>query len=214
MERSARSESERKRERQLRRSVISIGLFTLFLVTTFSAQTYSYFSKSVTSSPNQIVSDNLDIEMIEMDGTGIGQTVHTGPFKLLPATSVSKTVGVKNTGSLPVYVRIKIVKTTNKDENDLPAGWESLIGCNFKLDDETTPGVTEGPWILHDGYYYYNTSLASGSATAPLFDTVSFSEQMGSAFENSEISLRIICQAAQTVGNTDSPITAVGWPTE
>ena len=37
---------------------------------------------------------------------------------------------------------------------------------------------------------------------------------MGNEFTNSEIRFTVICQATQVTGNSDSPITAVGWPPE
>jgi hypothetical protein len=37
---------------------------------------------------------------------------------------------------------------------------------------------------------------------------------MGNEFTNSEIRFTVICQATQANGNSDSPLTAWGWPSE
>ena len=120
---------------------------------------------------------------------------------------------MKNTGTLPVYLRIKIEKSINKPDDQLPDNWRDLISCNFNLDDPTTVEI-EGAWIYLDGYYYYNITLDPDSATVPLFDTVSFSADIGNAFTNSEFNLTVHCQATQSNGNSDSVLTAWGWPAE
>ena len=113
---------------------------------------------------------------------------------------------------MPIYVRIKIEKSILESENEMPSDWESLISCNFLLDDESTPEIHEGLWSYRDGYYYYIIDVAPDATTAPLFDTVIFSPDMGNEFENSRIQFRVICQSVQANGNSDSPFTAWGWP--
>ena len=206
--------SLKKKDKKFIRSLIYVNLFTLVIIAIFSAQTYSYFSQSVVSPINEIAAGKLDMEIIELDNNDNGQVFDVSPIKMLPATGVGKKVSVKNTGTLPIYVRIKIEKSINKPENEMPSGWKELIECNYKIDDTATPDVTEGLWVYHDGYYYYSTSLDAGITASPLFDTVYFSKDMGNQFENSEVSFKIVCQATQTSGNSDSPLTAVGWPPE
>lgn len=206
--------SLKKKDKKFIKSLIYVNLFTLVIIAIFSAQTYAYFSQSVMNPINKIDTGRFDMEIIELDNNDNGQDFDVSPIKMLPATSVSKKVSVKNTGTLPMYVRIKIEKSINKPENEMPSGWKELIDCNFKVDDIATPDVTEGLWVYHDGYYYYSTSLDAGITTSPLFDTVYFSADMGNQFENSEVSFKIVCQSTQTNGNSDDPITAGGWPPE
>ena len=201
-----RTDNDKKREKSFISSIVSITLFVLVVFLIFSAQTYAFFTDSANSEQNRIVSGELNIELIEMKEDENGQEIYTNPVRIAPGIDVSKIVMVKNTGSLPVYVRIKIEKSINKPENEMPVGWAELISCNFDLDGNL--------WTYHDGYYYYNIPLDSGSATTPLFDTVSFSKDMGNEFTNSEIKLSVVCQSTQANGNTNSPITAVGWPPE
>lgn len=214
MDQNILSESLRQKRKSLKKSIIATAALMLVTVAIFSAQTYAYFSDSSESEQNRIVAGNLDVEIIEMQEAGEGEIAYVNPVSIMPATSVSKIVRIKNTGSLPVYIRIKIEKSIDKPENEMPDAWEELITCNFKLDDESTPDVIEGLWIYRDGYYYYNGRVEAGSTTSALFDTVFFSADMDNSFANSKISFTVICQSTQANGNSDSPLTAIGWPPE
>ena len=206
-------EFARQKKKNLKISLIATLLFVLVTIVLFSAQTYAYFTSNDSSDQNQIVSGQLDIELIEMKETANGETAYINPVEIMPATSVSKIVKVENAGNLPVYIRIKIEKSINKPENSLPANWQDLISCDFDLDDASTEEM-EGLWTYQDGYYYYNLPLEAGSATVPLFETVFFSAEMGNAFTNSTISFTIKCEATQANGNGNSPMEAVGWPVD
>ena len=203
---------QKQKKKSMKLSLIAAIAFVFITVLLFSAQTYAYFTSGVENDKNKIVSGNLDIELIELQDTGMGETAYINPVEIMPATSVSKIVKVENAGNLPVYIRIKIEKSINKPENSLPANWESFITCDFDLDDESTPAV-EGLWTYRDGYYYYNLPLEAGNATVPLFENVSFSAEMGNAFTNSTISFTVKCEATQANGNGDTAMEAVGWPT-
>jgi alternate signal-mediated exported protein len=203
-----------KKKKKTKRALISTIIFECVTVLLFSAQTFAYFNQTINSDTNKIASGNLNVELIEMQSTQEGETVYMNPMEIMPATEVSKIVRVENAGDLPIYVRIKIEKTINKDESTLPDNWEDLISCNFKLDNNLTTDVKEGLWTYHNGYYYYILPIEAGSTSVPLFDVVSFSAEMGNEFINSEMHLTITCQATQANGNADNVIDAVGWPPE
>lgn len=206
MNKAFHSESDGQKDKSFRNSMILMFALIFATIIIFTAQTYAYFNDSISSSQNSIAAGTLGVELVEMQNGESSLVSFIEPVSIMPATSVSKTVRVKNTGTLPIYVRIKIEKTINKPENEMPDGWEELISCDFNTID--------GPWIYHEGYYYYKVSLDAGSTTAQLFDTISFSKDMGNQFENSEIEISVLCQAAQAVGNSDDPLTAWGWPSE
>lgn len=197
----------KQKKRSLRRSVISVAALLVVTLSVFTAQTYAYFVDYAATEENRIVAGTLDVELVELQNSGEGEIAYVNPVSIMPGTEVSKIVKIKNAGDLPVYVRIKIEKTINKEENEIPSGWEELITC--KLGDQPIPG---GLWTYRDGYYYYSIDLAPGSTTAPLFNTVAFSETMGNEFANSKIAFKVISQATQSNGNSDSPLTAWGWP--
>lgn len=208
---NALTEYKKKKAKSLKKSMISTVVLLVITVIIFSAQTYAYFSESVASDRSRIAAGNLDVELIKTQN-GV-QTDHAvTPVNILPATSIKQGISVQNAGNLPVYVRIKIEKTILQSENEMPVGWESLILCNFDLDDESTPDISEGSWRYLDGYYYYIVDIAPGSTTAPLFDTIIFSPKMGNEFKNSKIQFKVVCQSVQSTNNSDSPMTAWGWP--
>lgn len=214
-------EAERKREeaerresllkrskRSLRNSIIASVVFVLLTVVAFSAQTYAYFTDSESSAENKIQSGNLDIDTVEVKG---GENVVTSAgesLKFAPGSEVDKIVKIKNSGTLPVYIRVKIDVSIDKDESSLPANWRELITFNITLDDPATANV-EGPWILKDGYYYYRVPLEKALLSEALFTTVTFSPEMGNQFTNSEITVTLTCQATQSDFNGTGPTDAV-----
>ena len=199
--------------KKFRNSLIASFLFLVVMVGIFAAQTYAYFWDTEEST-NRISSGRLDVELLEVQDAGQESQFDIAPIRFVPGTRVNKSVKVSNTGNLPVYVRIKIEKTITNLENDLPDGWEELISCNFNVDDESTPGVTEKLWIYRDGYYYYYSKIDPGTITPALFDEITFSTEMGNEFSNKQLEFKIICQAVQVNGNSSSPLTAYGWPAE
>lgn len=203
---------KQKRKKSLRNTLISVVSFAFITIVFFSAHTYAYYTDEVNSKKQSLEAGNLDVELIEMKKTDSGETAYVNPVEIMPATSVSKIVKVKNSGSLPVYIRIKIEKTINKDESKLPHDWKELLSCDFDLEDNPSTEEVEGAWTYHDGYYYYNLPLAAGETTSPLFENVFFSAFMGNEFTNCEISFIVRCEATQTIGNASSPIDAIGWP--
>lgn len=205
------SETIKAERKSLKKSTVAAIIFAVIVLGIFSAQTYAYFTDTTPSIKNQIASGSLDVAIV---GAQDEQLSGIAPSEFMPGTSVSRTVRIKNTGDLPVYVRIKIEKTINNSESNMPVGWEDLISCGFKLYDESAPNSENGDWIYRDGYYYYKSLLASESTTGALFDTISFSGDMGNEFTNSEIHVKVICHAVQTNGNTDDPLTAWGWPSD
>jgi hypothetical protein len=186
----------------LKRTLVSIIAFIVISVIIFSAQTVAYFSIDKSSDLNVIQSGNLEIELIEMKDENGTEVLYTDPVSVMPATSVSKIVSVRNTGSLPIYVRISVETLINKEENSLPDQWRSLISCNYNTEY----------WTYSDGYFYYNFILEPQNVTSPLFDSVSFSPAMGNQFMNSEIKLTVTSQATQANYGATSPLNAAGWP--
>ena len=107
---------------------------------------------------------------------------------------------VENTGSVDMYVRIAIEKEI-QGESDRELGFE-----NITLDLNTTD------WTEQDGYYYYNRALKPGEKTEPLFTMVRFDKEMGNEYMNARLTIKVNAQAVQSRNNTDSALTAAGWP--
>lgn len=196
----------KQKKKTLLRSLVSGIAFIVVTVILFSAQSLAYFTDNTTSQKNRLSSGTVEINLIEMmDHENGGQVTYTDPSSIMPATSVSKIVTVKNSGTLPVYVRIKLDKVIS-NESELPESlrgtWKELVSCNFN--------TTE--WTYKDGYYYYDEALISGETTAALFDKVAFAASMGNDFANKTISFSVISEATQANGNGTDVFTASGWP--
>ena len=182
---------------------ILISMFALVFVTVmfYAASTWSYFTDGANSAQNKIMAGSLDMELIEMSDQGGVEVPFQNYVRIVPSLQVSKIVRIKNSGTLPMMVRVKIDVTIDKDESKLPDNWRSLITCNFDLDNEETGNV--GTWMLgEDGYYYYILPLEAGKVTTPLFDTITFSSNMGNEFTNSKIEFTVYCEAIQTGADT------------
>lgn len=190
------------RKKNFRRAIASAISFIVVSIILFSAQSFAYFSDDISSGANRIAAGNVDIDLVEMmdDGHG-GQVTYTAPVSVMPATTYSKIVTVKNSGDLPVYIRVKLEKIAS-DPTDLPAGWENFIVCNINSDD----------WTFHNGYYYYKVEIKAGETTESLFDKVAFAAAMGNEFVGKTVSFKITSEATQSTDNGIGPIDAEGWP--
>lgn len=116
-----------------------------------------------------------------------------------PGVTVNKVVEVKNTGNLPVVVRIKMDETwVNKDKGELvkktsteeigKAGDNKLVniyqeknGDGLWADDDSVVKKEidkSGNWIFHGGYYYYKNELAAGAPTDAFLKSVTLIEDV------------------------------------
>ena len=190
-----------KKKKMFRSVVASAISLVVITVVLFSSRSLAYFSDNVGSEGNMISAGHLDIEMKDVNSESV--TVQTAPIKVMPSVTVSKSVTIKNSGSVPVYLRVKVEKKVN-DETGLSDGWENKISCN----------INNEHWTLKDGYYYYNHALKAGETTQALFSEVKFAASMGNEFVNKEIRLVVTSQATQTYNNGNNVFDAVGWPAE
>ena len=183
------------------RAIVSAIAFIVVTLIIFSAESFAYFSDNATSGTNRIAGGSVDVELITLTQIGSTDPAYTAPVTVMPATTVDKTVTVKNMGELPVYVRVKLDKKIS-DESGLPAGWQEMITCNLNLTD----------WTYKDGYYYYNEAISMGESTEALFDKVAFAASIGNEFVGKTVSFSIISEATQANGNGGSALDAQGWP--
>lgn len=190
------SSTLKRRNKSFKNSVIASIAFALISVVLFSAQTYAYFTDSETSENNTIKAGNLKMEIIPAGEMG---ALTTAAF--MPGTEVDRSVSIKNTGSLPAYIRVKIDISITSD-NSVPANWKDYV--DFNITDL---------WDYKDGYYYYKVKVESGLITEkPVFDKITFSTDMDNSFTNSEIKITVTSEAIQSTFTGDSPLTAP-WPT-
>ncbi len=168
-------------------------------IATLAGGTIAYFT-SEGRAHNVITTGGVEIELHEW-----ADAEHKVPFKdvsgVMPGAVVTKIVEVKNTGSAPAWVRVSVDKNVRLANGEVSPN-DRFVELNINEDD----------WTLRDGYYYYNTALAAGATTDPLFTTVTFDVAMNNAYQNSTATVNVYAQAVQTANNGETALTAGGWP--
>ncbi len=120
---------------------------------------------------------------------------------VLPNTSVTKVVEIRNTGKSDAWVRVRIEK--NISVNSDSEGDTGLISLN----------INEGSWIDgNDGYYYYSKKLSEDEVTEPIFTKVDFSKDMDNTYVGAVCSVEVFAEAVQSANNGDDVLSADGWP--
>lgn len=183
--------------------ILSIAIILIGL--SFIAKgTNAYYTAEETAH-NVITSGNIDIEIIEMSETESGEFVaFEDAIGAMPGKNISKIVTVKNTGTQPAYIRVKLSQRIILANESIETGENSSVTCNINTDD----------WTEQDGYYYYNEALGAGDETVPLFTEVQFSKDMGNKYQNCKVELDVQAYATQVANNGEHVLEALGWPVE
>lgn len=171
--------------------------------------TLTYFT-SVDSAHNVITTGGIEIELQEWmenpdpgeDGEELIAFPADGITDVMPGTSVSKIVRVKNIGSNPAYIRLQVDKTITpaQAEGDVTLD-PDLVALNFN----TTA------WTYQGGYYYYNEALDPDDTTPDLFTTVTFDSDMDNPYQGCTVDIEITAYATQVANNGTSALTATLW---
>ncbi len=189
-----------------RLAVIAVILICFSIIGT---GTYAWFATRGVAR-NVITTGAIKISVMEeqlVDGTVIDYP--GAPIPVMPATTVSKIVSVRNEEE-DAYIRMTYaVRVLDAEGNEMQSGEDPLGNIVF-----ISPNSDE--WTEKDGWWYYNRALAAGESTTPLFEEVRFSGTgMDNSYQNSTIIVMVHAQSVQ-VANNPAPggdVTAVhGWP--
>lgn len=180
-----------------------IGLIATIVccIAILASGTVAYFTAQETAY-NVITTGALSMRLVEegADGKPFPKEGITG---VLPNMDVTKKAYVENTGDVDMYVRIAL--DTNVESMQEGGG-------ALPFDDHISLDINTEDWTKQGDYYYYKKALKPGEATEPLFTTVSFDAKMGNEYMNARVRIDVDAQAVQSKNNTDSPLTAAGWP--
>ena len=177
------------------------------IVVSFVYGTVAYFTDTVTSKGNVIVttgSASASLLDVTLPYGSLEPSESGEPVEIMPGYSISKTVTAKNTGTYPLYVRVKLdYEITLADRYADKQGEvdKSLVSMNIDTEN----------WILQDGYYYYKNPLHHGETAPALMTQVSFSSEMGNIYKNSTVTFRINMEVVQSNNNGANVFEAVGW---
>ena len=189
----------------MKKLIVCVIAFIVTTVIIFSAQTVAYYSDSVEGNIISITGSNLSGELIEITYPSDGSEPIVGhtPIKIIPGLTVKKSVTVKNTGDLSMYLRLTVDKEFNLSAENAGKDVDPSL-VDLKINTEY--------WELRDGFYYYKHPVSEGMSTEPLFTEVNFSSKMGNTYTNSTITLRIKAYATQADNNGATVFDAQGWP--
>ena len=168
--------------------------------------TYAYYTTSDTAR-NVITTGGVEVQVVEQQlVNGTLQPYLNQRIPVMPATTVSKIVSVQSKQE-PVWVRTNYTVTVYDADNkalEVPA--EELKKAIVINPDATN-------WTEKDGWWYYNTAIASGETTKPLFEEVEFSgPNMDNKYQNCTVVIDVTAQAVQKANNKETVLEALGWP--
>lgn len=180
---------------------------TMTVLIAFVYGTIAYFSDSVRSDQNSMISaGSVSLNVIHVTHVEDGLMPIPGnePVVIMPGYSVDKTLQAENIGTLSLYIRIKLDYAIQ-----LNAAYQNHADeIDYSL---VTSSIDDQNWTWRDGYYYYNYPLSAGQTSSSLLDTVNFSTEMGNIYKDSTITLHIQVEAVQANNNGSNVFEATGW---
>ena len=198
----------------MKRKILLLALVAIFAAIAVGG-TWAYIT-GVDHIHNVITTGQVDIDIDEKMDTGDGELVdfpEEGVSGVLPDTSVSKIVSVRNVGESTAWIRCRVeMKIWDADGNELPT--EITVGD--RVVPLMTIDVNDYIWIYEDGYYYYHLAVDPGYYTDILFEEVYFAHEMGNDYQDCTVNVIVYAEAVQTANNPipdGGDVTDVqGWP--
>lgn len=188
-------------KKKLITTICAMAVITL----SFVFGTVAYFTDTVTSHNNSIISTGSVKAEISVKTTAFDASADDDTIKVLPGYSFKKTVTAKNIGSYPIYVRVKV--------DSLFVLAEKYEGREDEIDySHITYDIDYENWIYSDGYYYYKTPLYKGETTPTLIKSVSFSQEMDNFYKGSTAYVKVRVEIVQSNNNGTNVLDASGWP--
>jgi len=193
----------------MKKKILALAVVAMF-TSIIASGTLAYFTAEE-KAHNVITSGGVAIELIEKTKGNDGVEVDfpkEGIQGVMPGTSVSKIVKVKNTGSGDAWIRIQVtpsIKNASGEELPLEFGEEKIPVMEYDIFEEH--------WIDGgDGYYYHKEAIQADEFTEVLFEEVDFNAAMGNDYQNTIANILIDVQAVQAANNGASVMEAEGWP--
>lgn len=174
----------------------------VLLLSIMTGGTFAYYTANGTAR-NVITSDGVDIEIEEWQQVGEDLVPYPGgEIPVMPATSVSKIVTVRNLDA-QCFIRARLDTTvTNADGENVPVS-PDVIHLTMNTDD----------WTEKDGWWYYGSPVNTNAVTEPLMTEVSFDgPNMTNEYQSCTLGIRVYAQAVQTAHNKSTALEALGWP--
>lgn len=180
-----------------------------------STGTFAYFTTQA-EVENSLTTGTVSLKVRQQDANGDEITEDSEKATVIPGDTAVYSAFVENTGSEPVYLRVKLV-------TEVSGGRTAELTSEQK--ECLEPAINTTDWELKDdGYYYYKSILQPGEdeATEPLFTSVHFNgPKMGNEYLGSRLTLRVHAYGVQSdnngtlSGNDAADISdQISWPEE
>lgn len=169
------------------------------LLTVLTQPSLAYYT-TIGIATNVVTSGEIQLKIHEK--TADGSNFPADGVYIIPGDIVSKQVSVENVCEHPFYLRVKLVRSSTKQELDP----EECLKMNINTEN----------WTFVDGFYYYNHILQAGETTPALFTEVEIvGSKIDQSFVGSTLSLTVKAFAVQSEHNpAEHPWKAVGWPND
>ena len=187
-----------------KRKLLLVSLISIIF--SISAMGSSAFFNAEDTAHNVITSGSVNISVVEtmLDGTELKDFPAEGISGVMPGSTVSKIVRIRNTGSAETWIRVRVDTSVKSD-------------AQAALDAGVVDFSVQAPWIDGgDGYYYCSKAVPVGGETDVLFREVHFAPNMGNEYQNCTVYITIKAEAVQTANNPipagGTVLDVVGWP--
>lgn len=169
----------------MNKKILAISLAVCLLAALGAGLTLAYLKDSKTAE-NTFTVGSVTIDLTEPNwNTGTDEGGYPRESALVyPGEKLDKDPTVKNTGTSPALIRVKV---------EIPT-----FGAAPGTPYATVEGVDEG-WELHNGYYYYMEPLAAGVTAPPVFTAVRFSTDITNGIAGDSIDVTAYAVQAQGV---------------
>lgn len=169
----------------LKRTIIALVAVVLLLVVA-AGSTLAYLVIQTPSVNNTFTAAQVSCAVVE-DGTP-----YTGSTR---SVSNKSDVTIRNTSSVPAYIRVAIVVTW-KAENGHVYAAKPIINQDYTLSLNTED------WTENGGYYYYKQAVAGNSDTTNLINSAAQIGENWIGTDNTEysVSIEILTEAIQADG--------------
>ena len=185
----------------MKKKILAIALVVICL-SIVAYGTTAYFTYDIDTHIVTAGNVRIELEQLAVLVPGGAPIEFDRPNDIVPGTSVSKIVQVKNTGYAAAWVRLELTKEIILAPG--VTGEVDLSLVSYEINDEF--------WAEKDGWFYYLKPLEPGATTEPIFTEVSFAAHMSNMYQASQSRIDVLAHAVQTVHNGESVFDAAGWP--
>lgn len=177
-----------------------VTIFSLIAVlAVLSGGTWAYFSTQA-AARNTVSTGTVQLAINQR--TAAGDPLPPDGEQIMPGDTLGRQITVQNTGDEPIYLRVKLIKGVSEQ--------------NLSAENCMTIEINTADWTAQpDGYYYYNNVLEAGQETPSLVEQIHFEGlAINNAYLGRDFTLDVEAYGVQSVNNSASPLTAMGWPAE